>query len=200
MSLSKIRERQLKMDELTNEQQIAVLEKMNELAVNPPADSEVAKQLEASPLEKVEGDIANFTSDILSIYKKDVETSNVINERIQQRLALEEKDGGFTNNQLIALQTNYNTVMNDKLSKTLGPIFTLMTEKQRNEYATKQAEAKQQAAVNINVGAGADANIRSLNEGVDSKVLQGMTGLNAFLNYFQKQAAAKSAEEVQKSE
>lgn len=188
------------MEELTNEQQIAVLEKMNELAVNPPADSEVAKQLEASPLEKVEGDIANFTSDILAIYKKDVETSNAINDKIQQRLALEEKEGGFTNNQLIALQTNYNTVMNDKLSKTLGPIFTLMTEKQRNEYATKQSEAKQQAAVNINVGAGADANIRSLNEGVDSKVLQGMTGLNAFLNYFQKQAAAKSAEEVQKSE
>ena len=73
-----------------------------------------------------------------------------------------------------------------------------MTEKQRNEYATKQAEAKQQAAVNINVGAGTDANIRALNEGADSKVLQGMTGLNAFLNYFQKQASAKSAEEVKK--
>lgn len=200
MSLSKIKERQLRMEQLTNEQAMETLEKMNELAINPPADSEAVKQLELSPLEKVEGDIANFTSDILSIYRTDVETSNAINDKIQQRLQLEEKDGGFTNNQLIALQTNYNTVMNDKLSKTLGPIFTLMTEKQRNEYATKQAEAKQQAAVNINVGAGADANIRALNEGADSKVLQGMTGLNAFLNYFQRQAAAKSAEEVQKQE
>ena len=200
MSLSKIKERRLKMEQLTDEQAMVTLEKMNELAITPPADSEAVKQLELSPLEKVEGDIANFTSDILSIYRTDVETSNAINDKIQQRLQLEEKDGGFTNNQLIALQTNYNTVMNDKLSKTLGPIFTLMTEKQRNEYATKQAEAKQQAAVNINVGAGADANIRALNEGADSKVLQGMTGLNAFLNYFQRQAAAKSAEEVQKQE
>lgn len=188
------------MEQLTDEKALMTLEKMNELAINPPADSEAVKKLELSPLEKVEGDIANFTSDILSIYRTDVETSNAINDKIQQRLQLEEKDGGFTNNQLIALQTNYNTVMNDKLSKTLGPIFTLMTEKQRNEYATKQAEAKQQAAVNINVGAGTDANIRALNEGADSKVLQGMTGLNAFLNYFQKQATAKSAEEVQKQE
>lgn len=201
MSLSKIKERQLRMEKLTDEQAMVTLEKMNELAITPPADSEAVKQLELSPLEKVEGDIANFTSDILSIYRTDVETSNAINDKIQQRLQLEEKDGGFTNNQLIALQTNYNTVMNDKLSKTLGPIFTLMTEKQRNEYATKQAEVKQQAAVNINVGAGTDANLRALNEGADSKVLQGMTGLNAFLNYFQKQAAAaKSAEEVQKQE
>lgn len=198
MSLSKIKERQLRMEQLTDEKALVTLEKMNELAITPPADSEAVKQLELSPLEKVEGDIANFTSDILSIYRTDVETSNAINDKIQQRLQLEEKDGGFTNNQLIALQTNYNTVMNDKLSKTLGPIFTLMTEKQRNEYATKQAEAKQQAAVNINVGAGTDANIRALNEGADSKVLQGMTGLNAFLNYFQRQAAAKSAEEVKK--
>ena len=201
MSPSKIKERQLKMEKLTDEQAMETLEKMNELAITPPADSEAVKQLELSPLEKVEGDIANFTSDILSIYRTDVETSNAINDKIQQRLQLEEKDGGFTNNQLIALQTNYNTVMNDKLSKTLGPIFTLMTEKQRNEYATKQAEVKQQAAVNINVGAGTDANLRALNEGADSKVLQGMTGLNAFLNYFQKQAAAaKSDEEVKKQE
>lgn len=180
------------MEELNN---LATLEKMNELSISPSIESEEAKKLEVSPLEKVEGDIAHFTSDILSIYKKDVETSNAINEQIQARLELDEKSGGFTNNQLIALQTNYNTVMNDKLSKTLGPIFTLMTEKQRNEYTAKQAEAKQQAAVNINVGAGNDANIRTLNEASDSKILQGMTGLNAFLNYFQKQSAAQASVE-----
>ena len=94
------------------------VEKMNELAITPPADSEAVKQLELSPLEKVEGDIANFTSDVLSIYRTDVETSNAINDKIQQRLQLEEKDGGFTNNQLIALQTNYNTVMKKRNYQT----------------------------------------------------------------------------------
>ena len=77
------------MEQLTDEKALATLEKMNELAINPPADSEAVKQLELSPLEKVEGDIANFTSDILSIYRTDVETSKAINDKIQQRIQLE---------------------------------------------------------------------------------------------------------------
>lgn len=173
------------MEKLNDEKSLQVLEEMHEFAHNPPQKSEEVKFINKSPLEKVEKDIAQFTSDILDIYRKDVETSDKVNKTIQERLELDEKDGGFSNNQLIALQTNLNTTMNDKLSKTLGPIFTLMTEKQRNEYAAKQAEQKQQAAVNVNIGTNNET-MRTVNESTTPEILQGMQSLNAFLNYFQK--------------
>lgn len=171
------------MDESNKE--IAVLEKMNELAVNPPTDIEESKI--KSPLEKVEGDIAKFSSDILDIYRKDVETSDKINEKIQAQLELDEKDGGFSNAQLIALRTNYSTTLNEQLNRTMGPMFQLMTAKQQNEYAAKQAEAKQQAAVQVNVGTGQSTeSMKQLNESVTSDVLVGMSNLNSFLNAFKK--------------
>ena len=54
------------MEQLTDEQAMETLEKMNELAITPPADSEAVKQLELSPLEKVEG-AADFLIEIMPI-------------------------------------------------------------------------------------------------------------------------------------
>lgn len=167
---------------MNNEMQ--VLENMNALAVNPPTDVELAKVKE--PLERVEDDLSKFTSDILDIVRTDVQTQRKIDKAIENRLDLDEKDGGFTNNQLIAVQLNYNTNLNDRISKVLGPTFQLMTAKQQAIYAAKAAESKN-PNITINTANMGNDQMRQVNEAVTPEVLQGLTAFNNLISRFSQQ-------------
>ena len=168
---------------------IEVLEKMNELAANPPADVEAAKNKD-SPLEAVEQDLAKFTQDNFSLLMTQSNWVQEIQAELRSRFGLSEKDGGLSANQLIALLTNESVNLNDRIAKLLMPTFQLMTARQQAETAAKQAELKNPNITINNGGVGSSSDMRVINESLSKdhaqEVLQGMTALGNLSNLLSK--------------
>lgn len=182
---------------------IQVLEKMNDLSVNPPEDVIEAK-VSDSPLESVERDLAKFTQDNFSLLMSQSDWVKEIQNEIRGRFGLSEKDGGLSANQLIALLTNESVNLNDRVSKLLGPTFQLMTARQQAEYAAKSAEMKNPNITINNGSCGDPATIRNATKDLDKdhaqQVLQGMTtlaNLSNLLSGLDKKTKADDAEVTQ---
>lgn len=160
---------------------IEVLEKMNELSINPPADVEAAKNKD-SPLEAVEQDLAKFTQDNFSLLMTQSSWVQEIQAELRSRFGLSEKDGGLSANQLIALLTNESVNLNDRIAKLLMPTFQLMTARQQAETAAKQAEMKNPNITINNGGYGSPSELKNATSNLDKdhaqQVLQGMTALS----------------------
>lgn len=178
---------------------IEVLEKMNELSINPPKDVEEAKNKE-SPLEAVEEDLSKFTRDNFALLITQSNWVQEIQNELRSRFGLSEKDGGLSANQLIALLTNESVNLNDRIAKLLMPTFQLMTARQQAETAAKQAELKN-PNITINNGAGgySQSDMRNINENLPKEhaqeVLQGMTALGNLSKLLAKLDQPKKTEE-----
>lgn len=162
---------------------LAVVEQMNELANTDT--TEVAAARVISPIEKVEESLSDFSQDVFKLVKDEFDFQKSIEAEILNRLSLEDKDGGFSAGQLLMLHNNTSVSLNDRIAKSLGPTFQLMTAKQQAEIAAKAATER--AAVQIQMNAGtSDVGMRSLNEsrGVDQEILQGMRGIQDLLQAF----------------
>lgn len=169
---------------------IAVLNVMNEAACAPTSPAVEKAKLNESPVRDVENSLGSFTQHTFEIIKDEYDFQKSIEAEIQARLQLDAKDGGFTAKELIALHTNNSVNLNDRISKVLGPTFTLMTEEVKAEIAARTAaEKQQQAQVNINLGSNASPDqMRGLNETVGDgnrdqaqSILQGAFAFQSFL-------------------
>ena len=169
------------MTENNDNSDIEVLKQMNDLTNQVPAAVENAKLDSNKPIKDVEESLSKFTNDTFDIIRDEYSFQKDIESEIQNRLHLEEKDGGFSANQLIALHTNNSVNLNDRVSKVLGPTFQLMTSKQQAEIA---AEASQKAnpSTTINIGAAGQDQMRSLNQDTPQQVLQGINAMAHLLN------------------
>lgn len=185
------------------DQSIAVLESMNTIDTSKAVTN---AKLHKTPLQDVEESLGSFTKHTFEIVKDEYDFQKAIELEIQARLPLDPKDGGFNSKELIALHTNNSVNLNDRISKILGPTFTLMTEEVRAEInARASVEKQQQAAVNINLGASPD-NMRAANEtcGNGNKdntqaILQGFTQLFNVLNSAGVKTPTEKIEEAQKT-
>lgn len=177
---------------------IEVLEKMNELSINPPKDVEEAKNKE-SPLEAVEDDLSKFTRDNFALLIKQSDWVQEIQNELRGRFGLSEKDGGLSANQLIALLTNESVNLNDRIAKLLMPTFQLMTARQQAETAAKQAELKNPNITINNGSAYSQSDMRNINENLPKEhaqeVLQGMTALGNLSKLLSKLDQPKQTEE-----
>lgn len=169
---------------------IAVLNAMNAAAGAPTSPAVEKAKLNESPVRDVENSLGSFTQHTFEIIKDEYDFQKSIEAEIQARLQLDAKDGGFTAKELIALHTNNSVNLNDRISKVLGPTFTLMTEEVKAEIAARTAaEKQQQAQVNINLGGNASPDqMRGLNETVGDgnrdqaqSILQGAFAFQSFL-------------------
>lgn len=165
---------------------VNTLKQLNELDVSQNVN---AAKLSKTPIQDVEESLGSFTKHTFEIVKDEYEFQKSIESEIQARLQLDPKDGGFTSKELIALHTNNSVNLNDRISKILGPTFTLMTEEVRAEINARTSLEKQQAAVNINLGSASPDNMRIANEtcGNGNKddtqaILQGLNQLFNIIN------------------
>ncbi len=189
---------------------IAVLNAMNAVASAPTTPAVEKAKLNESPVRDVENSLGSFTQHTFEIIKDEYDFQKSIEAEIQARLQLEAKDGGFTAKELIALHTNNSVNLNDRISKVLGPTFTLMTEEVKAEIAARTAaEKQQQAQVNINLGNNASPDqMRGLNESVGNgnrdeaqSILQGAFAFQSFLQQLgvkTPQEALNAAQQVKK--
>ena len=154
-------------DSIKIEDEIVALEKMNELSsVTTPA---VAASKIESPTDRVEEKLSDFVTDVFKATNKDLEFNEKVKAEIVSRL------GSFNDNQLIALFSNTNVNLNDKISKTIGPTFQLMTATKQAEIAEVGRQQNQQAAVNVNIGG--NSNMKGTNESAPQEVIQGLDTL-----------------------
>ena len=134
---------------------ITELQTLEKLAA-VPSESAASAKLNESPIRDVEKSLGDFTKHTFEIINKEYQFQETIEAEIAARLQLDAKDGGFTAKELIALHTNNSVNLNDRVSKVLGPTFTLMTEEVKAEIAARTAEKQQQQAqVNIAIGGNA---------------------------------------------
>ena len=197
-------------NEVDTDIDIAVLNAMNAVASAPTAPAVEKAKLNESPVRDVENSLGSFTQHTFEIIKDEYDFQKSIEAEIQARLQLEAKDGGFTAKELIALHTNNSVNLNDRISKVLGPTFTLMTEEVKAEIAARTAaEKQQQAQVNINLGNNASPDqMRGLNETVGNgnrdeaqSILQGAFAFQSFLQQLgvkTPQEALNAAQQVKK--
>ena len=167
---------------------ITELQTLEKLATMPSENVAVAK-LNESPIRDVEKSLGDFTKHTFEIINKEYQFQETIEAEIEARLQLDAKDGGFTAKELIALHTNNSVNLNDRVSKVLGPTFTLMTEEVKAEIAARTAEKQQQQAqVNIAIGGNTSPEqMKGLNETVGDNrdeaqaILQGAFMFQQFL-------------------
>lgn len=144
---------------------IQALSQLADLA-SKPSQAAADARLSPSPIRDVENSLGSFTQHTFEIIKDEYDFQKDIQNEIRARLQLDVKDGGFTGKEIIALHTNNSVNLNDRISKVLGPTFTLMTEEVKAEIAARTAQEKQQqAVVNIGIGGSPDQ-MRGLNETV----------------------------------
>lgn len=185
---------------------IAVLNQMNAIASAPPTMAVQQAKLNESPVRDVENSLGSFTKHTFEIIKDEYDFQKCIEAEIQARLQLEAKDGGFTAKELIALHTNNSVNLNDRISKVLGPTFSLMTEEVKAEIAARTAaEKQQQASVNIAIGGSPDQ-MRGLNETVGGgnrdeaqAILQGAFMFQNFLQQLGVQTPAEKLNAAQQA-
>lgn len=175
--------------------EIQVLEKMEKnLTETSPEVLDITRQ--HHPIQEVENSLSKFTRDAFDYIREECNFQSEIENEIRRRLPLDEKEGGFTANQMIALLTNNTVNLNDRISKVLAPTFQLMTAKQQAEIA-KMNDMKA-SSITINNGVGSEE-MRKLNADSTQEVLQGLTNLNHLLNALSQkkteiETAAKEAE------
>lgn len=187
------------------DENIEVLEEMNQLA-SVPSEAAKAARLNESPVRDVENSLGSFTRHTFEIINDEYDFQKSIEAEIQARLQLEAKDGGFTSKELIALHTNNSVNLNDRISKVLGPTFTLMTEEVKAEIAARAAkEQQQQAQVNVNIGSTPEQ-MKHLNETVGGgnrdetqAILQGAFMFQNFLQQLGVKSPQEKIEEAQKT-
>lgn len=187
------------------DENIEVLEEMNQLA-SVPSEAAKAARLNESPVRDVENSLGSFTRHTFEIINDEYDFQKSIEAEIQARLQLEAKDGGFTSKELIALHTNNSVNLNDRISKVLGPTFTLMTEEVKAEIAARAAkEQQQQAQVNVNIGSTPEQ-MKHLNETVGNgnrdetqAILQGAFMFQNFLQQLGIKSPQEKIEEAQKT-
>lgn len=165
--------------EISNE--IATLNQMNDLATRETTAVAEAR-LKPNPLEDVENELSVFTKKSFeNILDAEYAFQNKIQKTISSRLDLDEKEGGFSNRELVALHTENAATLNDRISKVLGPTFTLMTQEHTAQIQAKASIEKQKvesASVNVQINNGNnDPTASRLNEDVGQQVLQGMFAL-----------------------
>jgi hypothetical protein len=122
-----------------------------------------------SPIASVEESLAQFVKDSFEVTKKDYE----FNQKLQAELAA--RLPSMTNSELITLHSNSNVNNNDRVSKMLGPSFSMITTKQQAEIA---AAKSQESQVVINTGM---QTMAALNNDASKDVLQGMAALSNLL-------------------
>lgn len=147
---------------LNIQQDIATLETMNKLA-NASSPAVKDARLDPAPVRDVETSLASFTKHTFNIISDEYTFQKKIEQEIEARLQLSEKNGGFSSKELIALHTNNFVNLNDRVSKVLGPTFQLMTSEINADIAARAQIEKQQAQVNINLGTSSEQ-AKNLNE------------------------------------
>lgn len=192
-------------EELNNEQAIEMLEKMQSLANTPSVSVEKARLHEA-PVRDVETSLAAFTKHTFNVISEEYDFQKKIEQEIAARLMLDEKQGGFSSKELIALHTNNFVNLNDRVSKVLGPTFQLMTSEINADIAARAALEKQQNA-QVNIAIGSDGNrAKVLNETCgDSKeesqaILQGIFQLQNLLQGMNIKSPAEQKADQQKQD
>lgn len=148
----------------------------NVVSVDTAVSAETTEQPTA--IQKVETSLADFTAHNFGVIDEEFQFQRDLQNEIRARLSLPIDDGGFKNSELIALYSNNITNLNDRLSKSTGPISQLLVAKQQAEIAAKSAETK--AAITINNGV---ANgMKQANETLPQDVILGAQSLNALLS------------------
>lgn len=129
-----------------------------------------------SPTDVVEQKLSDFVTDAFKATNKDLAFNEKLKDEITARLPK------LTDNQIIALFSNTNVNINDKISKLIGPTFQLMTAT-KNAEIVENAKVKQAAANQVIVNTGSTQPNDIGNNKEDTRdVIQGFNILSNLLN------------------
>jgi hypothetical protein len=159
-----------KTEELTQEAaEVAIM--ANALSKPNPAVEELK---EKTPIQQVEESLVDFSKNTFKIVENDYIFAQQIQNEVLTRLPK------FTENQLIALFSNSQVNLNDRISKVMAPTFGLITSKQQAEIAAKNSISLTAGDAN-----GGNIGIRQLNASVVQDVLVGLQSFSNMLSSLQ---------------
>ena len=142
-------------EELVNTE-IQTLESMNNM-LKQDTQNVVAARID-TPTEAVEKKLSDFVADAFKATDKDFAFNEQLKAELSRRMP------NMTDNQFIALFSNYNVNLNDRVSKIIAPTFGMMQTKQQAEIAAAKQAAQQQIVINpgtggaVNPGSALDGN------------------------------------------
>lgn len=126
------------------------------------------------PVAAVDEALGDFVRDAFEVTKGDFAFNKALQEHIMDTLAT------YTPNQIVALYSNHNVNLNDKVAKLINPFAQISVAKTQAEIAAR----KELAAA----GAGGPGTVpldsqgmRMLNAGASKEVIQGLSALDALL-------------------
>jgi hypothetical protein len=147
----------------TPDEEIQTLLKLKAAMDKQPTDL-VDKSRIDDPTVAIEHTLVGFIEETFKSLKEDFSFRKDLKEEIRNRIA----GGSLNDNSLITLLINEGTLVNDKISKTLGPFTQLSV-------AKKNAEAKQLESV------GDPSQLKKLNGETSKEIQQGLASLNMIL-------------------
>ena len=136
--------------------EIQTLESMNNM-LKQDTQNVVAARID-TPTEAVEKKLSDFVADAFKATDKDFAFNEQLKAELSRRMP------NMTDNQFIALFSNYNVNLNDRVSKIIAPTFGMMQTKQQAEIAAAKQAAQNQIVINpgtngaINPGSALDGN------------------------------------------
>lgn len=178
---------------------IATLEKLNSLAVKDSLPAVENSKME-TPVAAMERKLEQYMGNGLRALTADLEFTE------EWKAIIRERFNTMDDKVLMNAFANWNTVLNDRISKMTAPPMNLFTERQKAEIAESNkremaAERKanaQQNNITINTGGQvSNEKLRNLNEDATPDVINGLNNLYSLLGAF---AAAKNKMEQQENE
>lgn len=125
------------------ETEISTLENMNTM-LSKPDTQQVQNARIDTPSEVVEKKLSEFVADAFSATNKDLEFNEKLKSELVNRLP------SLSDNQIIALFSNTNVNLNDKMSKLIAPTVGLMTAEKQAEIQAQQRKEQAQNQILIN--------------------------------------------------
>jgi hypothetical protein len=162
-------------------QEIAVLEKLSKELGKPESENVTIQNCRIGeiPMNAVEESLGNFVCDAFRVAKGDFDFNSSLQKHIMERV----DKGDYTPNQEIALYSNHNVNMNDKLAKLINPFAQISVAKTQADIQAQKEKPADGAEGAIPVG----GDYRAVNQIATKEVIQGMQALNSILEMFKLQ-------------
>jgi hypothetical protein len=165
---------------------IKTLEKLNQLATKDEIPAVTVSKVD-SPVGAMVKKLENYMDNGFKALSSDLVFNEEMKAELRNRFAnLDDK--AFLN-----LFANWNTVLNDRISKMTAPEMSLMTElnkaeiaeQHKREMAEERRANAQQNNITINTGGQASSEkLRNLNEDAEPAVINGLNSLYSLLGAF----------------
>jgi len=159
--------------------EISVLEKLSSELSKPESENATIQncRIGEMPMEAVDEALGDFVRDAFRVSKDDFDFNAQMQKHMMERILKNE----YTPNQEIALYSNHNVNMNDKLAKLINPFSQISVAKTQADIAMRKEQERSVDGLSPTGGFIGSGDLRAVNATATKEVLQGLQALGNIL-------------------